>query len=101
MAQVTLTEQQVVIVRDCMPELLRLNHVQGKYVWNYQEIYDPDEPDKAMSDNARVWRVYNDESERQDADLVEGWRSTLDTQLIFVSRHLPGISLMLTWVLYV
>jgi hypothetical protein len=54
-------------------------------VWDYEQVYDPDEPRKTMSDDARVWRVYNDESERQDADLVEGWRSTLDTQLIFVS----------------
>jgi hypothetical protein len=37
-----------------------------------------------MSDDARVWRVYNDEAERVDAEMVEGWRSILDTLLIFV-----------------
>ena len=83
------------VIRDCTPESLRLSHVQGKNVWDYEQIYDPDEPHKAMSDDARVWRVYNDESERQDADLVEGWRSTLDTQLIFVSHHLSRTSLVL------
>jgi hypothetical protein len=56
----------------------------GGYVWNYEQIYEEDEVAKAMDDDARVWRVYNDEAERQDADMVDGWRSTLDTLLIFV-----------------
>ena len=38
-----------------------------------------------MEDNARVWRVYLDESDRIDTELVNGWKSTLDTLLIFVS----------------
>jgi hypothetical protein len=38
-----------------------------------------------MGDNARVWRVFNDEADRIDAERVDGWRSTLDTLLIFVS----------------
>jgi hypothetical protein len=38
-----------------------------------------------MGDNARVWHVYNDEADRIDAEMVDGWRSTLDTLLIFVS----------------
>ena len=38
-----------------------------------------------LSENARVWQVYNAEADRRDADMVEGWRSTLDTLLIFVS----------------
>jgi hypothetical protein len=38
-----------------------------------------------LSENARVWRVYNDEADQRDAEMVEGWRSTLDTLLIFVS----------------
>ena len=38
-----------------------------------------------MDDGARVWRVSNDESERIDVELVEGWTGTLDTLFIFVS----------------
>jgi hypothetical protein len=38
-----------------------------------------------VSENARVWRVYNDEADRRDAEMVAGWTSTLDTLFIFVS----------------
>jgi hypothetical protein len=37
-----------------------------------------------MGDHARVWRVYNDEADRIDEDMVTGWKGTLDTLLIFV-----------------
>jgi hypothetical protein len=37
-----------------------------------------------MGDHARVWRIYNDEADRIDAEMVAGWRGTLDTLLIFV-----------------
>ena len=39
---------------------------------------------KELDPEARVWRVYNDESERIDGEMVEGWKSTLDTLFIFV-----------------
>ena len=39
-----------------------------------------------MSENARVWHVYNDEAERIDAELVDGWIGTLDTLLLFVRK---------------
>jgi hypothetical protein len=38
-----------------------------------------------MGENARVWRVYNDEADRTDMEMVDGWKGTLDTLLIFVS----------------
>jgi hypothetical protein len=38
-----------------------------------------------LTEDARVWRVYNDEADRHEAEMVEGWRSTLDTLLVFVS----------------
>jgi hypothetical protein len=38
-----------------------------------------------LTDHARVWRVYNDDADRRETEMVEGWRSTLDTLLIFVS----------------
>jgi hypothetical protein len=64
---------------------LLLNDATGRNVWDYEQIYDKDEASKAMDDDARVWRVYNDEAERIDAEKVEGWKSTLNTMLIFVS----------------
>lgn len=54
-------------------------------VWNdYEKIYPDDEYRKEMEDGARVWRVYNDEAERIDREKLDDWKSTLDTQLIFV-----------------
>ena len=38
-----------------------------------------------MADNARVWRVANDETERSDAEMVNGWLGTVDSLLLFVS----------------
>jgi len=40
-----------------------------------------------MSDEARAWRMYNDEADRIDAELIEGWTGNLDNQLIFVSHN--------------
>jgi hypothetical protein len=51
---------------------------------DYNQKYPEDDYMEEMSDNARVWRVYNDEADRIDAEMVDGWRSTLDTPLIFV-----------------
>lgn len=56
----------------------------GSHVTDYNNLYPEDEYMEEMSENARVWRVYLDESDREDAELVNGWRSTLDTLLIFV-----------------
>jgi hypothetical protein len=52
---------------------------------DYTRIYLEDEYLEEMSDNARVWRVYNDEADRTDMERVDGWKGTLDTLLIFVS----------------
>ena len=38
-----------------------------------------------MSKEARVYRVYNDEAVRKDAEETEGMQKHLDTQIIFVS----------------
>ena len=51
---------------------------------DYANIYPEDVYMEEMGENARVWRVYLDESDRIDAATVDGWRSTLDTLLIFV-----------------
>ena len=38
-----------------------------------------------MGPNARVWRVYQDEAEVFDADMVGEARDSLDVLLVFVS----------------
>jgi hypothetical protein len=57
----------------------------GNKFAEYNNIYPEDEYMEEMGDSARVWRVYLDETDQIDAELVNGWRSTLDTLLIFVS----------------
>lgn len=39
-----------------------------------------------MSEAARVFLVFNDERERIDNELIEGWLAILNTLLIFVSN---------------
>lgn len=38
-----------------------------------------------MGSNARVWRVYLDEADRFDDEIMEGFRDTTDVLLVFVS----------------
>ena len=52
---------------------------------NYEELYPPDEYGQEMGPNARVWRVYLDEADLFDKDLLDGYRDSLDVLLVFVS----------------
>jgi predicted adenine nucleotide alpha hydrolase (AANH) superfamily ATPase len=51
---------------------------------NYENILPEDEYMEELGENARVFKVYNLEAERKDSELVEGWKSCLDTMIIFV-----------------
>lgn len=52
--------------------------------WNdYTQQYPDDEYMKELDESAKVFLVYNDETERGDTKLVNGWVGTLDTLLIF------------------
>ncbi|KAL1696317.1 hypothetical protein GGG16DRAFT_121144 [Schizophyllum commune] len=52
---------------------------------DYREIY-PDDPYGAEAgQNARVWRVYLDETEQFDNDMIQGFRDTLDVHLVFAA----------------
>ncbi|KAG6815328.1 hypothetical protein H0H93_010121, partial [Arthromyces matolae] len=52
---------------------------------DYQGIYEPDEKGQEASENARVWRVYLDEADTYDADMIDGFRTILDSLLVFAS----------------
>ncbi|KAL1740998.1 hypothetical protein HDZ31DRAFT_7717, partial [Schizophyllum fasciatum] len=52
---------------------------------DYKELY-PDDPYGAEAgENARVWRVYLDESAEFDADMLRGYRDSLDVHLVFAA----------------
>ena len=55
-------------------------------VGDYSEIYPEDPYGAEVGENARVWRVYLDESGQFDDDMIQGFRDTLDVHLVFVSR---------------
>ncbi|KAH7874304.1 uncharacterized protein C8R40DRAFT_1070116 [Lentinula edodes] len=57
---------------------------QGGRSLDYEEKYAPDPLGKEMSDNARVFKVYLDEAESHDDDMVGGFKETIDSLLVFV-----------------
>ncbi|CAE6401703.1 unnamed protein product [Rhizoctonia solani] len=48
---------------------------------------DYDEYGAEMDPNARVWRVYVDETEKSDKELVDGWNSAMDVMLLFAALY--------------
>ncbi|KAF5369953.1 hypothetical protein D9758_001412 [Tetrapyrgos nigripes] len=55
--------------------------------WNYDytKKYPVDELGKEVSENARVWKVYLDEAEETDREMLSGFRDTLDALLVFAA----------------
>lgn len=53
---------------------------------DYEQKYPADAYGEEMGPSARVWRMYLDEAQKADTELVEGWRDTTDVLLVFVSR---------------
>lgn len=53
--------------------------------YDYEQKYPQDAEGKGMDPNARVWRVYLDESGQFDLDMVEGIKDTVDVMLVSVS----------------
>ena len=49
--------------------------------------YPKDEPGEEVSERARVWRVYLDETGKFDVSLTEGCNRGIDVLLVFVSKH--------------
>lgn len=59
----------------------------GGRSYNYEEKYAPDALGEETSENARVWKVYLDEAENYDDEMLRGFRDTIDSLLVFVSCH--------------
>jgi len=53
---------------------------------DYTRLYPADDRGEEMGINARVWKVYIDESEIADKEYISDNNATLDGILIFVSR---------------
>ncbi|KAL1733481.1 hypothetical protein EV714DRAFT_269790 [Schizophyllum commune] len=51
--------------------------------YDYEQKYAEDEYGEELGSNARFWHVLLDEGRIYDAELVDGWRETLDVLLVF------------------
>ncbi|KAJ7595605.1 hypothetical protein C8J56DRAFT_714210, partial [Mycena floridula] len=52
---------------------------------DYEEKYAPDPKGHQIKPNARVWKVYLDESESYDDDMLRSFRDTIDALLVFAA----------------
>ncbi|KAJ7587444.1 hypothetical protein C8J56DRAFT_720337, partial [Mycena floridula] len=52
---------------------------------DYEEKYPPDPMGHEIKPNARVWKVYLDESESYDDDMLRSFRDTIDALLVFAA----------------
>lgn len=59
-------------------------HTASNDPYDYEQNYPPDAPYRELSPSARVWRTCMDENKKIDADLLGGWRDSLDVLLVFV-----------------
>ncbi|KAK0443163.1 hypothetical protein EV421DRAFT_1710199, partial [Armillaria borealis] len=50
---------------------------------DYKARYPPDPHGQEMSDNARIWPIYNEEAADFDANMLAEWRDTIDVLLVF------------------
>ncbi|KAF5333033.1 hypothetical protein D9758_017224 [Tetrapyrgos nigripes] len=57
----------------------------GTQDYDYTCKYPQDELGKGASENARVWKVYLDEAEAFDDEMLKGFRDTLDALLVFAA----------------
>ncbi|KAJ4497631.1 hypothetical protein C8R41DRAFT_879375, partial [Lentinula lateritia] len=74
-----------------LPSLLGISqahpHTQysGGRSFNYEEKYAPDPLGEELNENARVFKVYLDETESFDDDMLRGFRETIDSLLVFAA----------------
>ncbi|KAF5353788.1 hypothetical protein D9758_010628 [Tetrapyrgos nigripes] len=69
--------------------LLGITEYQSPYTgtrdYDYTRKYPKDEFGKEARENARVWKVYLDEAETFDDEMLKGFRDTLDALLVFAA----------------
>ncbi|KAF5357610.1 hypothetical protein D9758_007397 [Tetrapyrgos nigripes] len=83
------TQQPTVLDRLAMKSEPQPSHPSSSYSeyrnYDYTKKYPVDELGKEVSENARVWKVYLDEAEETDREMLSGFRDTLDALLVFAA----------------
>ncbi|CUA77041.1 hypothetical protein RSOLAG22IIIB_12500 [Rhizoctonia solani] len=75
---------------------ISITRTQSESQGNFSKLYSADTIPKfdeygaELGKEARVWKVYIDETDRWDAELVDGWNKSLDVILVFVSGFVLG-----------
>ncbi|KIK59971.1 hypothetical protein GYMLUDRAFT_244751 [Collybiopsis luxurians FD-317 M1] len=57
----------------------------GTRMYNYTEKYAPDPFGDEFKENAQVWKVYLDEAEYYDDEMLRGFKDTIDSLPIFAA----------------
>lgn len=57
---------------------------------DYEAKYAPDPWGEEAGPDARIWRVYLDEAEAYDREMLDQWRDTIETLLVFVRIMFPA-----------
>ncbi|KAJ3818578.1 hypothetical protein F5878DRAFT_697896 [Lentinula raphanica] len=60
-------------------------YISGSRSYDYREKYEDDAEKEWLAENARVWKVYLDEAELKDNELLAGFKDTIDALLIFAA----------------
>ncbi|KAJ4493524.1 hypothetical protein C8J55DRAFT_417431, partial [Lentinula edodes] len=66
-------------------ESLAIDSQAGRRLFDYEEKYAPDPLGEEMRENARVFKVYLDEANDFDDDMLRGFRETIDSLLVFAA----------------
>jgi hypothetical protein len=67
---------------------------------DYELKYEPDELFHEIESDARIWKVYNDEADFLDREMLEGAEDSLDILLIFVCLLKLGLIILLLTLIY-
>ncbi|KAK7445072.1 hypothetical protein VKT23_014934 [Stygiomarasmius scandens] len=57
----------------------------GNRDYDYEKKYPPDPYGQEASEDARIWKVYLDEAEAYDNEMLNGFRDTINSLLVFAS----------------
>jgi hypothetical protein len=98
-AQIPLPDAQKRKTEEPGSRLMGISAYQSPYSGNrsydYEKKYEPDPVGKEMDLNARVWKVYLDETEEYDDEMLRGFKDTIDSLLVFVSSTMSKFQLSL------
>ncbi|CAE6413275.1 unnamed protein product [Rhizoctonia solani] len=68
-----------------LPGYLSQGNGYKKYLSSNDILPDIDEYGAELGKEAKVWKIYMDETDKWDAELVEGWNKSLDVILVFAA----------------